>query len=138
MSEPDDGIYDAMNKGLDLATGDIICFLNADDYYAFNSVLSKVVMHMNTYHLDALVADVGFFKPKKPNKIYRHFRSNRFSPERLAWGWMPAHPGLFLRREVAERVGHLKRNIELPVTTNTLFARSTTKILNTNIYLRSL
>lgn len=108
ISEPDRGIYDAMNKGLDLATGDIICFLNADDQYASNTVLSRVVVEMRKYRLDALLGDVGFFHEGCPDRIVRRYRSDRFTPERLAWGWMPAHPALFLSREVVKRVGHFK------------------------------
>jgi glycosyltransferase involved in cell wall biosynthesis len=105
LSEPDDGIYDAMNKGLARATGDVVCFLNADDQYASNGVLSLVASQMYADQLDALMGDVAFFHASNPNRQVRRYRSDRFTPERLAWGWMPAHPGLFLNRSVIERVG---------------------------------
>lgn len=108
LSEPDKGIYDAMNKGLDRASGDIICFLNADDSYASNKVLSQVAQLMNEQCLDAVIGDVGFFQEENPNRMIRRYRSDRFTPGRLAWGWMPAHPALFLCRAVVERVGHFK------------------------------
>lgn len=113
ISEPDRGIYDAMNKGLDLATGDIICFLNADDYYDSEYVLSKVATTMQTERLDALVGDVGFFRKENISRIIRHYRSDRFRPERLAWGWMPAHPALFMRRDVYKRVGYFKTDYQI-------------------------
>ena len=108
VSEPDHGIYDAMNKGLARATGDVVCFLNADDWYADSTVLSAVAQEMGQHRLDALVADVGFFKADNPTRMIRRYRSDRFSPSKLAWGWMPAHPGFFLKREVAQRVGPFK------------------------------
>lgn len=108
VSEPDKGIYDAMNKGLARARGEVVCFLNADDRYADPEVLSDVVRQMQMHRLDALVADVGFFRAEDPGRMIRRYRSDRFSPKKLAWGWMPAHPGFFLRREVAQRVGLFK------------------------------
>lgn len=108
VSEPDDGIYDAMNKGLDLASGDVICFLNADDYYSASDVLSRVVSRMREHQLDALMGDVAYFRAGEPRRIVRRYHSGRFTPERLAWGWMPAHPALFLTKKVTDRVGKFK------------------------------
>ena len=113
VSEPDKGIYDAMNKGLARATGDVVCFLNADDQYANSTVLAQVAQQMRTHQLDALVADVGFFKADKPMRMTRRYRSDRFSPQHLSWGWMPAHPGLFLTREVVQRVGQFKTDYRI-------------------------
>jgi glycosyltransferase involved in cell wall biosynthesis len=113
VSEPDKGIYDAMNKGLDCATGDIVCFLNSDDYYASPKVLSRVAVRMRDEGLDALMGDVALFHPSKPGRVVRRYRSGRFSPKKLAWGWMPAHPALFLRREVIQRVGRFKTNYRI-------------------------
>jgi glycosyltransferase involved in cell wall biosynthesis len=108
VSEPDKGIYDAMNKGLGLATGEIICFLNADDQYASSSILSYVAKLMMDHKLDALMGDVLFFKKDKPNHSVRRYRSDRFNPESLSWGWMPAHPGLFLSSFEVKRTGLFK------------------------------
>lgn len=105
MSEPDRGIYDAMNKGLRLATGDVIGFLNADDVYADNGVLEHVSSVMERERLDALFGDAEFVSPAKPGRSLRRYRSERFRPDRIAWGWMPAHPTLFLRRQVYQRFG---------------------------------
>jgi glycosyltransferase involved in cell wall biosynthesis len=112
-SEPDSGIYDAMNKGLDRASGDIVCFLNADDQYASPHVLSRVAAQMRAHRLDALMGDVGFFRGQDSTRIVRRYRSDRFHPDRLAWGWMPAHPALFMRSEVVQRVGHFKTDYRI-------------------------
>ena len=113
ISKPDQGIYDAMNKGLSLTGGDIICFLNSDDYYASPNILSRVATQMQKQNLDALIGDVGFFHETQQYRMVRRYRSDRFTPERLAWGWMPAHPGLFLRKSVTDRVGHFNTDYKI-------------------------
>lgn len=113
VSEPDHGIYDAMNKGLDRASGDVVCFLNADDQYAHAQVLSRVMAVMTELKLDALMGDVGFFHEHEPSRMVRRYRSDRFHPSRLAWGWMPAHPALFLSSSVVERVGRFKTSYRI-------------------------
>lgn len=105
VSEPDKGIYDALNKGIRLATGDIIGILNADDVYAGDNVLMSVSRMMEAHSLDVLYGDVEFFHPENPDKTIRRYRSARFSPGRIAWGWMPAHTALFLRRSVFDAYG---------------------------------
>lgn len=98
ISEPDQGIYDAMNKGVALATGDVVAFLNADDFYKDADVLARVARVMQAEHLDALYGDVEFFRSGQQGKVVRRFNSGRFTADRLGWGWMPAHPALFVRR----------------------------------------
>lgn len=108
ISEPDHGIYDAMNKGLDLATGEVIGFLNADDIYADSGVLERVSATMAREDLDALFGDAEFVSSTRPNRPLRRYHSKHFSPKRIAWGWMPAHPTLFLNRDVYERFGKFR------------------------------
>lgn len=105
VSESDRGIYDAMNKGLGLASGEVVGFLNADDAYANKDVLSRVLNIMKRESLDALFGDVEFFRPEDPTRTVRRYRSARFCPDQIALGWMPAHPALFLRRRVYESYG---------------------------------
>jgi glycosyltransferase involved in cell wall biosynthesis len=113
VSEPDNGIYDAMNKGLDQVSGDIICFLNADDEYASSDVLTRVANEMSRYGLDGLLGDVAYFAPGRPDRMVRRYRSDRFRPDKLTQGWMPAHPALFLRREVYCRVGKFRTDYKI-------------------------
>lgn len=110
VSGSDNGIYDAMNKGVALSTGDVICFLHSDDIYAHSGVIeqiAKIFSMKSEQHasIDAVYGDVSYFRANRPNRIVRRFRSDRFSPENLAWGWMPAHTALFLRKTVFQEVG---------------------------------
>ncbi len=113
ISEPDQGLYDAINKGIRLATGDIIAILNADDVYAYPQVLSRVAALMSQDPCDALLGDVSFFKPEAPEQSVRRYRSDRFTPSRIKWGWMPAHPAMFLHKRVYERFGLYKTDYKI-------------------------
>lgn len=113
VSERDHGIYDAMNKGIVAASGEIVGFLNADDVYANADVLSKVAAVMRRDGLDAVYGDVAFYRPGDQGKPLRRYRSSNFSPERIAWGWMPAHPALFVKRSVFERVGPFRADYRI-------------------------
>lgn len=105
VSEKDNGIYDAMNKGIQMATGDVVAFLNADDFYKDANVLARVAQVIQAEHLDALYGDVEFFRPGQQDTVARRYNSGRFTAGRLGWGWMPAHPALFVRRALFERYG---------------------------------
>lgn len=113
VSEPDNGVYQAMNKGLKLATGDVIAFLNSDDAYSSTGVLEAVVRTMQDEGLDALYGDVEFFHAKNPDKVVRTYDSGRFNPSRIGWGWMPAHPALFIRRDVYQRFGYFSEDYKI-------------------------
>lgn len=103
ISEPDKGIYDAMNKGIQLATGDVIGLLNADDLYAHSQVLSQVADAFTDEKLDACYADLIYFSTAEPEKVVRYWRSKAFVPGLFAKGWCPAHPTFFVRRRVYEQ-----------------------------------
>lgn len=113
LSEPDCGIYDAMNKGLMRASGDFIGFLNADDVYAHADVLHRVAQTMEQQNLDVLYGDVAFYRSDEPGKIVRRYSSARFRPDRIAWGWMPAHPGLFVNRDLFLRTGPFRTDFRI-------------------------
>jgi glycosyltransferase involved in cell wall biosynthesis len=105
LSEKDAGIYDAMNKGIKLATGDVIGLLNADDFYNNSLVLSEVMTEFIDPTVDAVYGDLEYFRSSRPTKVVRTYRSHKFHPAQLKRGLMPAHPTLFLRRNVYERFG---------------------------------
>ena len=105
LSERDVGIYDAMNKGIRLAIGEVVVFLNADDFYKDFNVLARVAAVMQAEELDAVYGDVEFFRPGQQDFVVRRYNSGRFTANRLGWGWMPAHPALFVRRVLFERYG---------------------------------
>lgn len=113
VSERDNGIYDAMNKGIQLATGDVVAFLNADDFYKDPEVLAQVAKVMQAEQLDALYGDVEFFRPGKQDAVARRYNSGRFTAGRLGWGWMPAHPALFVRRALFERCGMFRTDYRI-------------------------
>jgi glycosyltransferase involved in cell wall biosynthesis len=113
LSEPDRGMYDAINKGLNLATGDVVGLLHSDDFFPRNDVLSEVAACFQDETVDAIYGDADFFAPQALGKIVRRYSSARFTPSRLGWGWMPAHTTLFLRREVYRKFGVFKLNYRI-------------------------
>lgn len=113
ISERDEGIYDAMNKGIKLATGDVIGLLNADDIYAHPFVLERAAETMQQERVGAVFADAAFFHPSRPEKNVRRYSSIFFSPRMISWGWMPAHPTLFLRKGVYDRFGLFRTDFKI-------------------------
>ncbi|MDD1444521.1 glycosyltransferase, partial [Dolichospermum sp. ST_sed3] len=95
ISEPDKGLYDAMNKGISLATGDIIGILNSDDFYADDDIISTVVNEFNEKSVDSVFADLVFIKRNDPDRIVRYYQSSHFTPRKFLYGWMPAHTTCF-------------------------------------------
>jgi glycosyltransferase involved in cell wall biosynthesis len=106
VSESDKGIYDAMNKGLKTATGDIIGFLNSDDFYVRDDVLSRVVdVFEDNPSLEACYADLIYVDQMDISKKKRYWKSSKFIPGLFAKGWCPPHPTFFARRSVYARFG---------------------------------
>ncbi len=110
FSEPDRGIYDAMNKGITLATGDVIGTLNADDVYADDSVLSQVAAVFSDPTVDACYADLVYVDQYDPSRITRYWKSRPYEEGLFEKGWMPAHPTFFVRRSVYEKFGGFDLN----------------------------
>jgi len=104
-SAPDKGMYDALNKGLALATGDIVGLLHSDDFYADEHVLADVAKAFEDPAVDAVYGDLDYVSKGDTSRIVRHWRSGQYSRRLLGWGWMPPHPTLYLRRSVVERWG---------------------------------
>jgi glycosyltransferase involved in cell wall biosynthesis len=112
ISEPDKGIYDAMNKGIKLATGDIIGLLNADDFYADETILTQVSEVFQDPAIQACYADLIYVDQKDTSRVLRYWKSKNFRSGLFKKGWMPAHPTFFVRREVYEQLGNF--NLEFP------------------------
>ena len=111
VSEKDKGIYDAMNKGVDLATGDIIGILNSDDFYPDSKVISEVVETFKNSDCQAVYADLVYVDEIVTSKIIRKWISGTLKKKSFLFGWMPPHPTLFLRKEVYQKYG--KFNLSL-------------------------
>lgn len=105
ISEPDEGIYDALNKGIRNATGDVVGFLHSDDFLAHDGVLERIAAAFEDRAVDAVFSDLVYVSQADTSRVIRHWSTGAFHPRRLKYGWMPAHPTLYLRREVYERFG---------------------------------
>jgi glycosyltransferase involved in cell wall biosynthesis len=105
VTEPDQGIYDAMNKGIGLATGDIIGILNSDDFYTSSDVISTIV---NTYcqsSADIVFGDLIYIAPSDTSRVLRIYNASGFRPWMLRFGWMPPHPATFIKRSIYKKFG---------------------------------
>jgi len=113
ISEPDKGIYDAMNKGIKMSTGEIIGILNSDDYYESNNVISTVVKEFQDKNVDSVFADLVFVKRDDLQRIIRYYKSSNFSTNKFSYGWMPAHPTFFVKRHCYDRYGLFKTDYRI-------------------------
>lgn len=105
VSAHDKGIYDAINRGIERATGDIIGLMHSDDQFAHDRVLEKVAARFDDPAIDGVFGDLDYVSASDPDRIVRHWRSGEFQHAKLKRGWMPPHPTLYLRREVFKRCG---------------------------------
>ena len=112
ISESDKGIYDAMNKGLARATGDVIGFLNADDFYADGSALEKIAAAFEDKQAEACFGDLVYVS-KDNRRVIRYWRSRAFVKRDFANGWCPAHPTFYIRRSALDRCGVFDRTFKL-------------------------
>ena len=108
ISEKDDGIYDAMNKGIRLATGDLVGILNSDDYFTSSDVIARMVSAFDESSMDAVYGDIHFIHDGEPDKCVRYYSSKPFRPFWLRFGFMPAHPSFYCHREIYEKAGLYK------------------------------
>jgi glycosyltransferase involved in cell wall biosynthesis len=113
ISEPDQGIYEAMNKGIKKATGDVIGILNSDDFYYDNNVLSKVAKVFSDEETEAVFGDLIFVDPDDLNKTVRTYSSEKWHPDKFAKGYMPAHPTFFVKRKFYEKYGLFETDYEI-------------------------
>lgn len=105
LSENDKGIYDAMNKGLKMATGDFIGLINSDDYLASNNVISIINNIILERKAEVIYGNLEFIDPTKQNKIVRKWNDVKFNEKLIKRGWHPAHPTLYIKKEVYDKIG---------------------------------
>ena len=114
ISEPDRGIYDAMNKGLGLATGDLVGFLNADDMFAHRDVVASIARAaQRDPAADAVYGDIVYVRADRPNQVLRYWRSGEFTRSKLRFGWMPPHPTFYVRAAKLAEIGHFDDQLRI-------------------------
>lgn len=113
LSEPDEGLYDAMNKGIAMATGDVVGILNSDDFYIDCFVIETIVKEFEAKKVDSVYADLVYINPKDINKTIRYYDSSHFQPSKFRYGWMPAHPTFFVKRWAYEQYGLFKTDYKI-------------------------
>ena len=113
VSEADKGIYDALNKGISMASGDIIGFLHSDDFFASNDVIQIIIEKFLKEEIDGVYGDLNYVSVMDVNKIIRKWKSRPYKLSLLKNGWMPAHPTLFLKKEVYKKHGQFDLNFKI-------------------------
>ena len=111
ISEPDAGIYDAMNKGIGLASGDIIGLLNSDDFYSHHDILSTMANLFKDSSVDACYGDLDYVHAHDTGSVFRSWRCCPYREQRFYWGWMPPHPTFFVCKRIYKQYGDF--NLEL-------------------------
>jgi glycosyltransferase involved in cell wall biosynthesis len=112
VSEPDHGIYDAMNKGLKLASGDLIGIINSDDIFADENVIRDVVIQIEKEKTDSIYADLVYVQREDVNKILRYWKAGPYKPGHFRKGWMPPHPTFFVRKKIYDQHGYFNTDLK--------------------------
>lgn len=113
ISEPDAGLYDAMNKGIRMATGDVIGMLNSDDFLADPEVIEHVVNTLVEKNAAALYGDLQYVEEKDKSKCVRYWRSGTYKRDNFLRGWMPPHPTFYLRKEYYQQFGLYRTDMRI-------------------------
>ena len=113
ISEPDKGIYDALNKGLRLASGDVIGLLHGDDLYAHDKVLESVVKVFEEQNVDSCYGDLLYVDKNDTERVIRYWGASEYHHGKFKYGWMPPHPTFFVRREIYEKYGHFNTDFRI-------------------------
>jgi len=105
ISESDNGIYDALNKGIAMATGDVVGFLHSDDLLAYPDAIKDIVTTISQYNADCVYADLDYVDKSDTNRIIRHWKSGEFNMRKIGLGWMPPHPTFYMKRSLYQQWG---------------------------------
>lgn len=111
VSEKDKGLYDALNKGISMATGDVIGILHSDDFYTSNTVIEKVVQTLSENNSDAVYADLYYVDKNNTDNIFRKWKSGNYKHGMFVSGWMPPHPTFFAKRSCYQSFGSFNLNL---------------------------
>jgi len=113
VSEPDNGIYDALNKGIRLASGDIIGILHSDDFYAHNRVIENVVSVFKKENVDSCYGDLQYVSKENPYRVIRYWKVSPYSHEKFRYGWMLPHPTFFVKKWVYDKYGYFNTDFKI-------------------------
>lgn len=114
ISEPDNGLYDAMNKGIKMSSGDIVGIINSDDFYHHTDILEKVAQaFISDRETQVVFGDIRFVKHPNLDKTVRYYSSKKFNPKRFRYGWMPAHPTFFTYKKNFDKCGFYRTDLKI-------------------------
>lgn len=113
ISEPDKGLYDAINKGIKMSTGDVVGIINSDDFYHRKDIFEKIVTSFSDKDIQAIYGDVRFVNDDNLDKTVRYYSSKKFSPRRFRYGFMPAHPSFFTYKNYFDSYGYYKTDYKI-------------------------
>ena len=137
ISEKDDGLYHALNKGISMATGDVVGFLHSDDFFPDECVLENLYKSLHSEQVDGVYANLKYVSQSDSNKVVRDWKSKPFKFENLKYGWMPPHPTLFLKRDIYNTLGGFNTNFRIAADYDfilRLFSSNKFQIKYLNIY----
>jgi len=113
VSEPDNGIYDALNKGIRQASGEVIGLLYSDDFYAHDRVIEKVADIFMKYNIDSCYGDLQYVDKNNPDKVIRYWKSSQYRHGKFKYGWMPPHSTFFVKKEIYNKYGYFNTNFKI-------------------------
>ena len=113
VSEPDKGIYDALNKGIRQASGEVIGLLHSDDFYAHDRVIEKVADIFMKYNIDSCYGDLQYVDKNNPDKVIRYWKSSQYRHGKFKYGWMPPHSTFFVKKEIYNKYGYFNTNFKI-------------------------
>lgn len=113
VSEPDNGLYDAINKGIRLCTGDVVGILNSDDFFPDETVIATIADALSDPQVEAVFGDIAFIRPGNLRKVVRLYSSKKFFPAKFARGYMPAHPSFYARKSLFDQYGFYKQDYKI-------------------------